>query len=161
MYVKDLRIFKNVPLSNILLVDNAVYSFGEQLDNGIPIKSFMEDTNDKEFLHLMRYLEQVHEIDDFRKANQAAFKLCEINRYKLRPFIDYYDPEECEAELAAEEDEEQELNYSLDSGSSEVGMNNVRSSTGSVTNSRKARRTRPLRKSLVEPLDYFRMVMAK
>ena len=56
VYVKDLRIFKNVPLSDILLVDNAVYSFGEQLDNGIPIKSFMEDTNDKEFLHLMRYL---------------------------------------------------------------------------------------------------------
>lgn len=29
VYIKDLRIFKNVPLKDILIVDNAVYSFGE------------------------------------------------------------------------------------------------------------------------------------
>ena len=28
IYVKDLRIFRNVPLSDIVIVDNAVYSFG-------------------------------------------------------------------------------------------------------------------------------------
>ena len=28
IYIKDLRIFRNVPLKNILLVDNAVISFG-------------------------------------------------------------------------------------------------------------------------------------
>ena len=27
-YIKDLRVFKNIDLKNILLVDNAVYSFG-------------------------------------------------------------------------------------------------------------------------------------
>ena len=27
-YIKDLRVFNNVELKNILLVDNAVYSFG-------------------------------------------------------------------------------------------------------------------------------------
>ena len=57
IYVKDLRIFKNVSLKDMLLVDNAVYSFGEQIDNGIPIKSFMEDKNDTEFVYLMRFLE--------------------------------------------------------------------------------------------------------
>ena len=45
-YIKDLRVFKNVDLKNILLVDNAVYSFGQQLDNGIPIASFKEDPED-------------------------------------------------------------------------------------------------------------------
>jgi len=29
VFVKDLRVFKNIDLKNILLVDNAAYSFGE------------------------------------------------------------------------------------------------------------------------------------
>jgi CTD small phosphatase-like protein 2 len=49
VYVKDLRIFRNVPLKDIIIVDNAVYSFGNQLDNGIPITPFKEDPEDQEF----------------------------------------------------------------------------------------------------------------
>lgn len=56
-YIKDLRVFKNIELKNILLVDNAVYSFGQQLDNGIPIASFKEDPDDQEFEHLIPHLE--------------------------------------------------------------------------------------------------------
>ena len=55
----------------------------------------------------MRYLSQVHEMDDMRIANRQAFKLCEINQYRLRPFIGFYDAEECEMELAMEEEIEQ------------------------------------------------------
>ena len=44
--MKDLRIFKNVALKDLLIVDNAVYSFGEQIDNGIPITPFKEDPTD-------------------------------------------------------------------------------------------------------------------
>lgn len=40
VYVKDLRIFKNIPLKDIILVDNAVYSFGDQIENGIPITPY-------------------------------------------------------------------------------------------------------------------------
>ena len=36
VYIKDLRIFDR-PIEDIVIVDNAVYSFGFQLDNGIPI----------------------------------------------------------------------------------------------------------------------------
>lgn len=36
VYIKDLRIFEGWSLSDIILVDNAVYSFARQLDNGIP-----------------------------------------------------------------------------------------------------------------------------
>lgn len=49
--------FKNIPLSNILLVDNAAYSFGLQLSNGIPIASFKEDPEDLEFEYLIEHLE--------------------------------------------------------------------------------------------------------
>ena len=68
-YIKDLRVFKNIDLKNILLVDNAVYSFGHQLANGIPIASFKEDPEDREFDILIPYLEQCAKHDDVREYN--------------------------------------------------------------------------------------------
>ena len=41
MYVKDLRII-NRRLSDMVLIDNAAYSYAFQLDNGIPILSYYE-----------------------------------------------------------------------------------------------------------------------
>ncbi len=53
VYVKDMRIFdKCRSLSDLVLVDNAVYSFGYQLENGIPIIPFYDDKEDEELLHL-------------------------------------------------------------------------------------------------------------
>lgn len=37
VFVKDLRILGNRELSDVVLVDNAAYSYFFQLDNGIPI----------------------------------------------------------------------------------------------------------------------------
>jgi CTD small phosphatase-like protein 2 len=53
VYVKDLRIFEHCRrMEDIVIVDNAVYSFGFQLENGIPIIPFYEDKEDEELLHL-------------------------------------------------------------------------------------------------------------
>jgi TFIIF-interacting CTD phosphatase-like protein len=41
MYVKDLRVL-NRNLSDMILVDNAAYSYAFQLDNGIPIIPYYE-----------------------------------------------------------------------------------------------------------------------
>jgi len=102
--VKDLRIFKNVPLSNILLVDNAVYSFGLQLDNGIPVTSFKEDPDDHEFKHLIPYLEKCAHAADVREVNRSIFRFSEISRHNLDSFIDFYDYEECEKIMEEDED---------------------------------------------------------
>lgn len=56
IFIKDLRVIGNRDLKDVLLVDNASYSFGYQLDNGIPIIPFYNDKSDKELLHLMQYL---------------------------------------------------------------------------------------------------------
>jgi hypothetical protein len=101
VYVKDLRVLKNVDMRDMLLVDNAVYSFGVQLSNGIPITPFKEDKTDKEFLFLKRFLYDIRSYEDLREPISAAFcldELCKSDKYNFDEFINYYDYEECEEE---------------------------------------------------------------
>jgi CTD small phosphatase-like protein 2 len=66
LYLKDLRIFKNWALTDLLLVDNAAYSFANQIDNGIPIISYIDDRNDIELAKLANYLPCLSSADDVR-----------------------------------------------------------------------------------------------
>ena len=66
VYLKDLRIL-DTPLEDIVLVDNAAYSFGYQLENGIPILPFYDDPSDLELEHLIVYLETIAECEDLRE----------------------------------------------------------------------------------------------
>ena len=50
VYIKDLRVVRNRKLKDIILVDNAVYSFGFQLTNGVPILPFYENKSDRELV---------------------------------------------------------------------------------------------------------------
>lgn len=56
VYIKDLRIFKDWDLKDIVIVDNAAYSFGFNVNNGIPILSYYEGENDKELLLISDFL---------------------------------------------------------------------------------------------------------
>jgi CTD small phosphatase-like protein 2 len=69
VYIKDLRILENRPLAKVVIIDNAVYSFGYQLSNGIPIVNFIDNKEDIELLHLIRYLSCLAETEDMRKCN--------------------------------------------------------------------------------------------
>jgi len=60
VYIKDLRVIKNIDMKDMILVDNAIYSFGFQLSNGIPIIPFKHDKTDNEFLFLKRFLLDCH-----------------------------------------------------------------------------------------------------
>ena len=72
--VKNLRILKNVPLKDIILVDNNIYSFAPQLDNGILINSFFCDKKDDELDNVLSYLiEYIFPAEDVRKANEQFF----------------------------------------------------------------------------------------
>lgn len=72
-FVKDLRIFKNIELSNMLIVDNYVYSFAFQLENGIPIVPFMGDKTDTEMIKLIKYLKHIYSKPDLRVYNDSVF----------------------------------------------------------------------------------------
>lgn len=53
IYIKDLRVLKNRSLENIILVDNAAYSYYFQLENGVPIIPYYDDKDDQELLILL------------------------------------------------------------------------------------------------------------
>lgn len=72
--VKDLRILKNINIKNIILVDNNMYSFAPQLNNGILINSFYCDKDDKELDNVYRYLiDYILPAVDVRKVNEEFF----------------------------------------------------------------------------------------
>lgn len=75
IFIKDLRIFSNRKLSDIIIVDNAAYSFAYQLDNGIPIISWHNDREDREMVNLIEYLQSIAEVDDVREINFETFHL--------------------------------------------------------------------------------------
>jgi len=99
VYIKDLRVISNVALKDMILVDNAIYSFGLQLSNGIPIIPFKTDKTDEEFKHLTSFLLDCYNLDDLREPLKKSFHFEELfNEYKFEEFVEYYDYEECEIE---------------------------------------------------------------
>ena len=85
LYIKDLRIFtEHKNMEDIIIVDNSLYSFANQLNNGILITSFFNDKNDS-FLNNMRdYLEYIKDEKDIRKINKESFKFEEIKEDIIR-----------------------------------------------------------------------------
>lgn len=75
LYIKDLRILANRDLKDVVIVDNAVYSFGYQLENGIPIIPFYFNKKDEELRSLVSYLKNLYYARDVREINRKTFKL--------------------------------------------------------------------------------------
>lgn len=75
LYIKDLRILANRRLQDIVIVDNAAYSFAYQLDNGVPILPWFDDRSDRELQHLMQYMRVWGSVEDVRAVNRKLFRL--------------------------------------------------------------------------------------
>ena len=72
--VKDLSILENINFKNIVLVDNNIYSFIPQLNNGILINSFYYDKEDEELDNILSYLiDYIFPSDDVRIINEQFF----------------------------------------------------------------------------------------
>lgn len=87
IFIKDLRIFANRKLSEMILVDNAAYSFGYQVDNGIPIISWHDDKEDKELVNLIDYLQSLVMVEDVREVNFETFHLRTFYEDYLNEFL--------------------------------------------------------------------------
>lgn len=92
IYIKDLRIFANRKIKDMIIVDNFAHSFAYQLDNGIPIISWVDYEHDKELQGLIYYLKKLVQVDDIRETNKKVFSLRtfveEFNRETYKnPFV--------------------------------------------------------------------------
>lgn len=74
----------------MVIVDNAVYSFGFQLDNGIPIIPFYNNRDDEELLHLINYINTLAFFNDLREQNAKAFQLKELENAEISEYLEYF-----------------------------------------------------------------------
>ena len=84
IYIKDLRVIRNCNMKDLILVDNAVYSFGFQLAHGIPILPFYDDPMDKELPKLVSYLKTLVKQENMLDTNRAAFHLEDLKMKNLQ-----------------------------------------------------------------------------
>ena len=82
-YIKDLRIITNKNLNDMLIIDNLSHSFAFQIDNGIPILPWYNDSNDCELRYLARYLIKIAKCNNLREANKQYLRLAELGKKKL------------------------------------------------------------------------------
>jgi len=75
LFLKDLRILANRRLQDLVIVDNAAYSFAYQLENGIPIISWQDDPYDRELFNLVDYMKVLAGAEDVRVVNRETFHL--------------------------------------------------------------------------------------
>lgn len=92
VYVKDLRVFHQWDLKDIILIDNAVYSFGFQLDNGIPIFPYYKGKDDKQLLYLKDYLKSIVKKDIITELKKT-FQMTYLYNSDIDSFLDYYEQE--------------------------------------------------------------------
>jgi hypothetical protein len=91
VFVKDLRIFGGVPLSDILIVDNYIYSFAYHLENGIPVTSYYgNDSEDIELVKVVKYLISLITCNNMMEQNEKIFQLKRISESNISKFIKYY-----------------------------------------------------------------------
>ena len=85
--MKDLRIFANRDLKDIVIVDNSMLCYGWQVENGIPIVPYFCDKEDKELVKLSGFLKELKDVDDVREVVGRAFGVKYFETFAKRPDI--------------------------------------------------------------------------
>ncbi|XP_019058886.1 PREDICTED: probable C-terminal domain small phosphatase [Tarenaya hassleriana] len=67
-YVKDLSLVEGKELGNVLIVDDNPSSFMLHPENGVPIKPFVDDMNDRELMKLADFFDRCYRYEDMRDA---------------------------------------------------------------------------------------------
>ena len=73
--IKDLRILLDRELKDLIIVDNSAYSFAYQVNNGIPIVTWIDDPCDRELFNLGDFLCGLANNDDVRVVLKQVFRM--------------------------------------------------------------------------------------
>lgn len=74
-HIKDFRVIGNRKIKNMVLVDNLLYSFAANFENGIPIKPYIMGKDDWELMYLADVLTKLNHGDDVSKFLIENMKL--------------------------------------------------------------------------------------
>jgi len=86
IYVKDLRIFHQIDLKDIIIIDNSILSFAFHIENGIPILPYYENKDDIELRVLVNYLRFLVNAPDIRTENKKFIKYNDIEENSSSQF---------------------------------------------------------------------------
>ena len=81
-FIKDLSLL-NLKLNDVILLDNNPYSYKYNKKNGLPIKTWHFDKNDKEIIKIIPLLKYLSNVDDVRKYIPYIIENDEINFNKV------------------------------------------------------------------------------
>lgn len=87
IFIKDLRVFANRKMKDLIIIDNAFYSYGFQLFNGIPILPFYSNKMDNELEDLVDFLKVIKDVYDVRAVFKKVFMGEIYRKYANRPEI--------------------------------------------------------------------------
>jgi RNA polymerase II subunit A small phosphatase-like protein len=75
-YIKDLRKVeaRGIALSRVLMVDDELRKVSFQHANAICVQQFLGDLADSELLELLRYLDSIRELADYRKIDKSSWR---------------------------------------------------------------------------------------
>lgn len=73
--MKDLRVIANRKKEDMIIVDNLIHSFATDLENGIPIKSYLSGREDYELKVIADRLEGLKSFMDSSEYLEASFSL--------------------------------------------------------------------------------------
>jgi len=76
-YLKDITVLGR-DLQRTVLVDNSPHAYGYQIDNGVPIESWFDDSSDTELLKLATFLKRIVDVEDVRPVIREHFKTYQL-----------------------------------------------------------------------------------
>ena len=81
VHIKSLGIISNWKKEDLLIIDNLIYSYALDIENGIPIKSYINGKNDFELEYLAEALSDLKSFMDSRTYIRDKLKLSEFYSY--------------------------------------------------------------------------------
>ena len=79
LYIKDLRIIKDYDPSNVILMDNSLYSFMNQPSNGMLVNSFYTNNNDTQLINAKSFLiDHIYPCEDVRKECEKWYHFTKL-----------------------------------------------------------------------------------
>ena len=87
--MKDFDVIANRNIEDLIMIDNFIYSYALNLENGIPVKPYFDGQDDRELKYLADVLDRLKNYEDVRTFIQNNFRLGQFYQY-LRSFQGSY-----------------------------------------------------------------------